>query len=309
MARIIRAVARLVFMGNPEWAAIVLRSLHGAGHEFAAVFTAPDKPAGRGRTLAPPPVKALARELGLPVEQPASLKNPEAQARLRALSPDFIVVVAYGLLLPPAVLDIPRGGCLNLHYSLLPKWRGAAPVQRCLMAGERETGAAVMRMDAGLDTGPLVLVERVAIGADETADELGRRLSAIGGPLLDRAIRGLESGALTPVPQSGEPTRAKKLTKQEARLDWSLPAAAVHARVRGLALWPVAEHEIAGKRVKLLKTGIANLLPAANPGETVLRDGHLFIGCGDGLALELLMVKPEGKGAMRGEDFARGLRL
>lgn len=301
-------MANLVFMGNPDWAAIVLRSLHGAGHRFAAVYTAPDKPAGRGQKLTPPPVKALALELGLPVRQPASLKPPEEAAALAALNADFAVVVAYGLLLPPAVLAAPRRGCLNLHFSLLPKWRGAAPVQRALLAGEEETGVTVMQMDAGLDTGPIVLQDRVGVGKDEDAAALGTRLSAIGGPLLDRAIRELLDGALASVPQPEGATHAAKLRKEDAPLDWTQPAAACHARVRALAMWPVAETLVAGKRVKVLKSSIAHTLPVLAPGEVAVREGNLFIGCGDHRALELLVVKPEGKPAMPGPDFARGLR-
>ena len=173
-------------MGNPEWAAIVMRSLHHAGHEFAAVYCAPDRPAGRGQKLMPVPVNVLVRELKLPLRQPANLRGEGEAASLRDLAPDFAVVVAYGLLLPKAILEIPKYCCLNLHFSLLPKWRGAAPVQRSVMAGETETGVTAMQMEAGLDTGPSVLQERAAIGADESAAEMGLRLSATGGPHTGR---------------------------------------------------------------------------------------------------------------------------
>lgn len=300
-------MARLVYMGNPEWAAIVLRSLHHAGHEFAAVYCAPDRPAGRGQKLMPVPVNALARELKLPLRQPASLKGEGEAANLRDLAPDFAVVVAYGLLLPQAILEIPKYGCLNLHFSLLPKWRGAAPVQRSVMAGETETGVTVMQMEAGLDTGSIVLQERAAIGTDETAAELGLRLSAIGGPLMDRTIRGLAAGHLIPAAQSEGATHAAKLSKTDARLDWSLPAKQIHAQIRGLNPWPLAEIQICDKRVQILRAEIAHVAPALAPGEVAVRGGNLFIGTGDELALELLEIKPEGKRAMAGTEFGRGL--
>lgn len=299
---------RIVFMGNPDWAAVVLRSLHASGHEIAAVYASPDKPAGRGKNLTPPPVKALALDLGLPVIQPVTLKTDDAAAQLRSFTPEFIVVVAYGLMLPQAVLDLPAHGCLNLHFSLLPKWRGAAPVQRALMAGERETGVTVMKMDAGLDTGPVVLQERMKIGGDENANDLGLRLSAIGGPLLTRAMAGLTGGSLQPQVQGAGATHAAKLRKEEALLDWRQPAAVIHAKIRGLALWPVAETTIHGQRVKLLKAEIAAAAESIAPGETKVLGGHLFAGTGDHLALELLEVKPEGKRAMSGAEFARGLK-
>jgi methionyl-tRNA formyltransferase len=299
---------RIVFMGNPEWAMVVLRSLHAAGHEIREVYTAPDKPAGRGKKMTPPPVKRLARELHLPVMQPASMKSEEAAAGLKALNPEFIIVVAYGLMLPRAVLDIPRFGCLNLHFSLLPKWRGAAPVQRSLMAGETETGVTVMQLDAGLDTGPIVLQERVTIGREEDANALGLRLAALGGPLLGRAMAGLHAGTLQPQPQGAGATHAAKLTKEEASLDWHLPAGELFAKIRGLSLWPVAEMKILGQRVKILKAELAAAAEPVAPGEVKVLSGHLFAGTGDSLALELLEVKPEGKRAMSGAEFARGSR-
>ena len=302
-------MTRLVYMGNPEWAVIVLRSLHGAGHEIAAVYCAPDRPAGRGQKLTAVPVKELAQELKLPIRQPASLKGEGEAATLSELAPEFVIVVAYGLLLPKAILAIPKHGCLNLHFSLLPKWRGAAPVQRSVMAGETETGVTVMQMEAGLDTGPIVLQERVAIGTDETAAELGIRLSAIGGPLMDRAIRGIAAGELKPKSQPEGATHAAKLSKAEARLDWSLPAKQLHALICGLNPWPLAEITIHGKRLQILKAEIAHVAPALAPGEVTVRGGNLFVGAGDEMALELLDIKPEGKRAMAGREYARGLAV
>jgi methionyl-tRNA formyltransferase len=301
-------MSRIVFMGNPEWAMVVLRSLHAAGHEIAAVYTAPDKPAGRGKKMTPPPVKRLARELAHPVHQPATLKSDEAAEELKSLHPDFIIVVAYGLILPQAILDIPEFGCLNLHFSVLPKWRGAAPVQRSLMAGETETGVTVMRMDAGLDTGPIVMQDRVLIGQEEDANALGLRLASIGGPLLTRAMEGLRDGTLQLQPQGAGATHAAKLKKEEALLDWSLPAAALFAKIRGLSLWPVAEMMIRGQRVKLLHVELAAAAEAIAPGEVKVLSGNLFAGTGDHLALELLEIKPDGKRAMSGAEFARGLK-
>ncbi len=292
---------RVVFMGTPEFSVPVLEALHAA-HEVVCVYCQPPRPAGRGKKDRPSPVQARAEALGLPVRHPVSLRSGDAQAEFAALGADVAVVVAYGLILPQAVLDAPRRGCLNIHASLLPRWRGAAPIHRAIMAGDTETGVAIMRMEAGLDTGPVLLEARTRIGAEETTADLHDRLSAMGARLIVEALSRLDS--LVPVPQDGEGvTYAAKIDKAEARIDWSAPAGEVDRLIRGLSPFPGAWTEIAGERVKLLRSRIAE--GSGRPGAVL---GGFTIACGTG-AVEITEAQREGKRPMRGEDLLRGLSL
>jgi methionyl-tRNA formyltransferase len=294
---------RVVFMGTPDFAVPTLAEIVGAGHDVAAVYTQPPRPAGRGMAETPSPVQRFAAAAGIPVETPRTLKVPEVQDRLRATAPDVIVVVAYGLLLPQAVLDIPPLGCLNLHGSLLPRWRGAAPIQRAIMAGDAETGVMVMKMEAGLDTGPVGMAERIAIAPDATAQEIHDRLSILGADLMHRALGALERGGLQFVPQSVEGViTAAKIDKAEARIDWTLPATAVHDRIRGLSPFPGAWFDLGGERVKVLRSTLA--AGAGAPG-TVL-DDRLTVACGSG-AVRLLQVQRAGGKPLAADAFLRGL--
>jgi methionyl-tRNA formyltransferase len=301
---------RIVFMGTPDFAVPTLLELIGHGHEIVAVYTQPPRPAGRGLDLVASPVERAARRFAIPVLSPKSLKGVDEQAAFAEHGAEVAVVVAYGLILPPAVLAAPVHGCLNLHGSLLPRWRGAAPIQRAIMAGDAETGVMVMRMDKGLDTGPVAMTERVAIGRDETAGELAARLSRLGADLMGRAVAALSRGSLaaTPQPEEGA-TYAAKIDKAEARIVWSEPAAAVHNRIRGLTPVPGAWCELPGprglERVKVLKAHpVAAAVPDAAPG-TVL-DDRLTIACGDG-ALGLLELQRAGGKPLAVADFLKGL--
>ncbi|MBZ8133805.1 methionyl-tRNA formyltransferase [Afifella sp. IM 167] len=297
---------RVVFMGTPEFSVPTLLEIAGQGHEVAAVYTQPPRPAGRGMAEKKSPVHLQAERFGIGVRTPKSLKAEAAQAEFAALKADVAVVVAYGLILPKPVLDAPELGCLNLHASLLPRWRGAAPIQRAVMAGDAETGIMVMRMEEGLDTGPVCLAERTPIGPDETAGQVHDRLSRLGGDLMVRALGALERGALTCTQQAEEGvTYAAKIDKAEARIDFSKSARAVHDHVRGLSPFPGAffEMEVGEKRerVKVLK---AAPVPGNGAPGTLL-DGAT-IACGEG-ALRLVEVQRAGKKPMAAEEFLRGL--
>lgn len=291
---------KVVFMGTPEFSVPVLEALH-ARHEIVAVYCQPPRPAGRGKADRPSPVQARAEALGLPVRHPVSLRNPEAVAEFAALGADVAVVVAYGLILPQAVLDAPRLGCLNIHASLLPRWRGAAPIHRAIMAGDRETGVCIMQMEAGLDTGPVLLREAVEIGAEETTAELHDRLSALGARLI---VEALERLPLPAVPQPDEGvTYAAKIDKAEARVDWTRPAVEVDRLIRGLSPFPGAWVEVNGERVKLLRSRLAKGQGA--PGQVL----HGFtVACGEG-AVEVLEAQREGKRPMAAAEVLRGLIL
>jgi methionyl-tRNA formyltransferase len=268
---------RIVFFGTPAFAVPTLTEVVGQGHEVAAVYTRPPRPAGRGMGERPSAVQEAAARLGLPVRTPATLRTPEAAADFAALAPDVGIVVAYGLILPKTFLDVPTHGCLNLHASLLPRWRGAAPVARAVMAGDAETGVMVMRMEEGLDTGPVAMAERLAIGPDATAGELADALARRGADLLVRALSALSRGALAFTPQAASGvTYARKIDKGETRIDWTLPARAVHDRIRGLAPAPGAWFEAdLGKgpeRVKVLRSTIAS--PLAGEAGAERREGE-----------------------------------
>lgn len=303
---------RLVFMGTPDFSVPALAELIGAGHEVVAVYSQPPRPSGRrGLEALPGPVHRYAEAAGIPVFTPVSLKGEAEQQAFRELNADAAVVVAYGLLLPKAVLDAPRLGCFNIHASLLPRWRGAAPIQRAIMAGDPATGVMIMRMEEGLDTGPVCLGEQVAIGTDETAGELHDRLSQLGASLIIRAMSALERGNLDATPQATEGvTYAAKIDKAEARIDFSQTAAAVHNQVRGLSPFPGAYFEASladgrpAERVKVLRTEVVQ--GSGQPG-VVLDDG-LTIACGVG-AVRLSELQRAGKKALPAKEFVRGLAI
>ena len=300
---------RVVFMGTPEFSTGLLKEIVSRGAEVVAVYTQPPRPAGRGMEPRKSPVHLLAESLGLPVFTPRGLRGAEETAAFKALDADVAVVAAYGLILPRAILEAPRLGCLNLHGSILPRWRGAAPIQRAIMAGDSESGVDVMRMEEGLDTGPVALETRVPIGPDTTAGELHDALALAGAPLMANALESLERGELVFTPQSeAGVTYAQKIDKAEARIDWRRPARELHNLSRGLAPFPGAFFEAdlgAGvERVKVLRTRVEE--GAGDPG-TALDDEGL-IACGDG-ALRLLRVQRAGKGAMDFAEFSRGRRI
>lgn len=293
---------RLIFMGTPDFAVPTLAALVAAGHDVVAVYSQPPRKAGRGEKLRPSPVHAWAEAHGLEVRTPTSLRNAEAQAELAALDADAGVVAAYGLILPKEVLEAPRLGCFNVHASLLPRWRGAAPIQRAIMAGDAETGITIMQMDEGLDTGPMLLTERVPIGPATTAGDLHDALAEIGGPLMVRALAGIADGTLSPTQQPDDGvTYAAKIDKAEARIDWSRPAVELDRLVRGLSPFPGAWFEVGGERVKLL---LAAPTTGSGTAGTVL-DDHPTIACGDG-ALRLLKLQRAGKGVLDADTFRRG---
>ncbi|WP_374433961.1 methionyl-tRNA formyltransferase [Tabrizicola sp.] len=291
---------KVVFMGTPEFSVPVLEALHQR-HEIVAVYCQPPRPAGRGKADRPSPIQARAEALGLPVRHPVSLRSPEAVAEFAALGADVAVVVAYGLILPQAVLDAPRLGCLNIHASLLPRWRGAAPIHRAIMAGDRETGVCIMQMEAGLDTGPVLLREAVEIGAEETTAELHDRLSALGARLIVAALERLPLPAV-PQPEEGV-TYAAKIDKAEARVDWTRPAIEVDRLIRGLSPFPGAWVEVNGERVKLLRSRLAEGYGA--PGQVL---GGFTVACGTG-AVEVLEAQREGKRSMAASEVLKGLNL
>ncbi|WP_299900486.1 methionyl-tRNA formyltransferase [uncultured Ruegeria sp.] len=291
---------RVVFMGTPDFSVPVLDALVEAGHEIAAVYCQPPRPAGRGKKDRPTPVHARAQALGLDVRHPTSLKPAEEQDSFAALNADVAVVVAYGLILPQPVLDAPTHGCLNIHASLLPRWRGAAPIHRAIMAGDAQTGICIMQMEAGLDTGPVLLRQATDIGPEETTAELLDRLSAMGAALIVEALAKLPGLTPDPQPEIGV-TYAAKIDKSEARVDWSRPAVEVDRQIRGLSPFPGAWTEVEGNRVKLLASRLAEGQGA--PGE-VLND-NLYVACGQG-AVELLRLQRAGKGAQDRETFLRG---
>jgi methionyl-tRNA formyltransferase len=300
---------RLIFMGTPDFAVPTLLELVAHGHEIAAVYTRAAKPAGRGMKLQPTPVEVEARRLGIPVETPATLKTPEALEEFRAHNAEAAVVVAYGMILPRAILDTPKLGCFNLHASLLPRWRGAAPINRAIMAGDTETGVMVMKMDAGLDTGDVAMAERVAITDAMTAADLHNALAPLGGDLMVRAIGALERGRLQLTKQSDEDvTYAAKIEKAEARIDWNKPARAVLRHIHGLSPFPGAwcEMAIEGERVrvKILRGELAK--GSGAPGEVL--DDHLTVACQEG-ALRILELQRAGKAPMKAEEFLRGTPL
>ena len=307
---------RIVFAGTPEFAAEHLKALLGSSHQIVAVYSQPDRPAGRGQKLTPSPVKLLAMQHEIPVLQPQTLRDPAAQAELAALKPDLMVVVAYGLILPQVVLDIPRLGCINSHASLLPRWRGAAPIQRAVEAGDAESGVTVMQMEAGLDTGPMLLKVSTAISADDTGGSLHDRLATLGPQAVIEAISGLADGTLKgEVQDDSLATYAHKLNKDEARLDWSRPAIELERLVRAFHPWPMCHSTLNGDAIKVHAAALGDGQGA--PGLILAADkSGLTVACGDG-ALRLTRLQLPGGKALnfsdlynsRREQFAPGLVL
>ncbi|MBM1310002.1 methionyl-tRNA formyltransferase [Sulfitobacter mediterraneus] len=294
---------RIVFMGTPDFSVPVLEALAAAGHEIAAVYCQPPRPAGRGKKDRPSPVQARAEALGFEVRHPVSLKTPEAQADFAALGADVAVVVAYGLILPQAVLDAPARGCLNIHASLLPRWRGAAPIHRAIMAGDAETGVCIMQMEAGLDTGPVLLRKTTPIGAEETTAQLHDRLSQMGAGAIVEALGRLDQ--LVPAAQPDEGvTYAAKIDKAEARIDWSKPAVEVDRLIRGLSPFPGAWFELDGLRIKALGSRLAD--GSSTAGEVLGSD--LRVACGAG-AVVLTRLQRAGKAAQDTQVFQQGAQI
>lgn len=296
---------RLGFMGTPDFSVPALQALIDAGYDVVCVYSQPPRPSGRGHKLKPSPVHAYAESLGIPVRTPKSLRKPEAQAEFSALSLDAAVIVAYGLILPQAILDAPRLGCINIHASLLPRWRGAAPIQRAIMAGDTEAGVVTMQMDAGLDTGPMLLTERTPITAETTGGSLHDALSVIGAGLITETLAGLADGSLRPITQPDDGiTYADKLTRADGLLDWRLPAATLERTIRALAPQPRAWFPYEDATVKV---GAASVIEAAGTPGTVL-DDQLLIACGEG-ALRLTKVQRPGKAMTDAEAFLRGYQI
>jgi len=292
-------------MGSSEFSCAPLRALIAAGHEIAAVYCQPPRPAGRGKKPRATPVHALAEDLHLPVRHPETLRIAEAQAEFTAWAADIAVVVAYGLILPQAVLDAPRLGCVNIHASLLPRWRGAAPIHRAIMAGDDETGISIMQMEAGLDTGPVLLTRTLPIGAEDTTAALHDRLSQLGAEAIVAALADFDSLSPVPQPQEGV-TYAEKIDKAEAAIDWSNDAAEIDRQIRGLSPFPGAWTTHSGRRLKFLACRRAQARPDGAAAGSVI-DG-LTIACGTG-AIEITELQPEGKPRMAAADFLRGTDL
>jgi methionyl-tRNA formyltransferase len=297
---------RLIFLGTPSFAVPTLERTVVASHQVLLVVTQPDRPRGRGQHPLPPPVKEAALRLGLPLFQPERVRRPEAVEHLRALAPEAMVVVGYGQIIPQAVIDIAPLGIINVHASLLPRYRGAGPIQWAIVNGETRTGVTTMRIDAGLDTGEMLLKAETEIGPDETAIELAQRLATMGADLLVKTLDGLARGTITPEPQnSAEATHAPLLKKEDGIIDWNQPAAAIHNRVRGLQPWPGASTGFRGQALHIWRS---RPLPESGPPGRFLKLKPLMVGCGRG-SLELIEVQMEGRKRMSAADFVNGQRL
>lgn len=299
---------RIVFMGSPDFAVPSLEALL-ARHEVVLVVTQPDKPAGRGAKLTPPPVKVVAERAGVPVLQPASARRPEVAAALRATGAELGVVVAYGKILPKAVLEAFPRGCVNVHGSLLPRWRGAAPIQRAVVAGDRETGVCIMQLDEGMDTGPVLLERRVAIGEEETAGELFARLAVLGAAALVEAVEGLERGTIVATAQPAEgATHAAMLTKADGAIDWDRPAAEVAARIRGVDPWPGAQVRLRGEVAKIFGAKIGHGQGQGHGHVSEIGSDGMVVGTRDGSVLVREIQFPGGK-RMKVSEAARGNKI
>jgi methionyl-tRNA formyltransferase len=301
---------KVVFAGTPDFSVDALNALLASEHDVIAVYTQPDRPAGRGRKLRASPVKQRAVDAGIPVFQPTTLKDPEEQKKLADLSPDVMVVVAYGLLLPEAILEIPRYGCLNIHASLLPRWRGAAPIQRAILAGDAETGVTIMQMDKGLDTGDMILKVTCPIEADDTAQTLHDRLAQMGANAIVSVVDALDKGTLTPEKQDeSQSCYAAKLDKSEAKLDWNLPAMELEWKVRAFNPWPVAQTVYGKDSMRIWRARAIDMQAPAEPG-TVVQTGKegIDVATGQGV-LRLLEIQMPGKKAMSAEAFLNAHNL
>lgn len=297
----------IVFMGTPDFAEESLRALVGSGYNVSAVFTKPDMPVGRKHILTPPEVKVAALELGLPVYQPTTLKDDEVFETLKSLNPDLIVVVAYGKLLPERVLELPRYGCINVHASLLPKYRGASPIQWAMVCGESETGVSTMLLDEGMDTGDILLTAKTPISDTETVEQLWDRLKEMGGKLLIETVKGLEAGSITPIAQAeDEATYAPIIKKTDGLIDWSKSAFEINCKIRGLHAWPVAYTKVDGKMLKIFSAEIVD--KQAESGKVLEKEKELVIACGKD-ALKITELQLEGSKRMKTEDFLRGKKI
>lgn len=296
---------KIVFMGTPDYAAKTLEVLLATEHEIAAVFAQPDKPVGRKQILTPPPVKVLALEHNIPVYQPNSVKTSEALEILKEICPDVIVVVAYGKILPKELLELPKYGCVNGHASILPKYRGSAPIQWCIINGETETGVTTMLMDEGVDTGDILEVAKIKIGENETAEELFERLSVLSAELMVTTLEKLDKGELTPIKQTGESSHAPMIKKEMAQIDFSKASNEVHNAVRGFYSWPCAFFYLDGKRVKVIKTRIGEKTNEKH-GTVISNTDELVIACGNGTSIRIIELQPEGSKAMTAKQMLCG---
>ena len=296
---------RIVFMGTPDFAVPCLQRLIDTGHEVAGVFTQPDKPKGRHGTLTPPPVKELALKYDIPVFQPVKMKDGTALEMLRSVSPELVIVVAYGKILPPEILHLPEYGCINIHASLLPELRGAAPIQWAILNGFDKTGVTSMQMDEGLDTGDMLIKAEIPIGENMNAEELHDALSALGADVMEKTISALIEGKLVPEKQSGESSYASMLSKDLSPIDWNKSALEVHNHIRGLYGWPCASAKLGGKTVKIHRSVIDGETDK-KPGEIIQKDGCLKVACGDGRAIGILSLQAENKKSMSTADYLRG---
>jgi methionyl-tRNA formyltransferase len=300
----------IVYMGTPQFAVPTLEAILAAGHVVAAVFTQPDRPKGRGQQLAASAVKECALAHGLRVEQPERVRRPEVVEMLAGMQPDCIVVVGYGQIIPQSIIDIPRLGIVNVHASLLPKYRGAGPIQWAIANGDSVTGVTTMRIDAGLDTGDILLMRETPIGAEENAIELGQRLSRMGAELLVETLRGLEAGSIVPRKQDdAAASLAPILKKEDGVIDWNLPAPRIHCRVRGFLPWPGCYTMFRGRRLHVWKARLSGDEAGPPPGRIYAKHSRLFASCGSGTELELLEVQLEGRKRMDGSAFLNGHRL
>ena len=299
---------RIVFMGTPSIAVGTLEALLKADHEVVGVFTQPDKPVGRKQILTPPPVKVFAEENGIPVYQPRTVKDGEALDILKDLNPDIIVVVAYGKILPKEILSLPKYGCVNAHASLLPKYRGASPIQWCIVCGEKQTGVTTMLMDEGMDTGDMLETATVDIGDDETSEELFERLTDTAAELVCSTVAKLEKGEITPKKQNEEDaTYAPIITKEMALIDFGRSAADIHNLVRGLYGWPTAYFMLDGKRVKVYKTEVLEV--SGEPSTVIKSDNELIIACGNNSAVKIKELQPEGSKRMEAKQWLLGKKI
>lgn len=300
---------RIIFMGTPDFAVPCLESLIDAGHNVAAVFTQPDKPVGRKQILTPSPVKACAVSNNIKVYQPEKIKNSNALEIINSINPDVIIVVAYGKILPKEILNAAKFGCINVHASLLPKYRGAAPIQWSILNGDEETGVCVMQMDEGIDTGDVLLVRKTPIDINETSAELFDRLSKIGADALIDALKLVEKGEVCPTPQpKGDFGYAKMINRSLCPIDWSKSALDVHNKVRGLQTWPVAITTLNGMNLKIHKTVLSNA-KASTPGTVVDNNKKLVVSCGDGKCVEILELQLDGKKRMNTKSFLLGNKI
>ena len=299
----------IVFMGTPEFAVPCLQRLIDDGHDVIGVFTQPDKPKGRGHKIQFPPVKELAVKYNIPVFQPAKMRDGEALSILQKLNPELIIVVAYGKILPKEILELPKYGCVNMHASILPKYRGSAPIQWCILNGEKESGVTSMQMDEGLDTGDMLLCKTCSIGENDTAGDLHDKLSVIGADVMSKTIKQIQENGLNPVKQDESLScYAPMLSKELCPIDWNKSAVEIHNQVRGLSPWPVATTTLNGKTFKIHKTALSGKSSKIS-GEIISTDNKITVCCGDGNCIDILVLQKEGKKAMQSADFLRGNRI